>query len=85
MRSAVLGAPTDPPRVAFAVGRSEAGAVGRNRLRRRLRAAVRDHVTLLERGRGYLVRADAAAARASYAEVSSTLRAVLANDQGISP
>ena len=31
-----------PPRVAFAVGRAAGGAVVRNRIRRRLRAALRD-------------------------------------------
>ena len=32
----------DPPRVAYAIGRAAGSAVVRNRLRRRLRAAVRD-------------------------------------------
>ncbi len=36
------GAPDGPPRVAYAVGRSLGGAVERNQLRRRLRAAVRE-------------------------------------------
>jgi ribonuclease P protein component len=35
-------APTEPPRVAFAVGKGMGGAVVRNRARRRLRAAVRE-------------------------------------------
>ena len=34
----VPGSPTEPPRVAFAIGRKVGGAVVRNRLRRRLRA-----------------------------------------------
>jgi ribonuclease P protein component len=36
------GAPPEPPRVAFAIGRAAGGAVVRNRIRRRLRAALRD-------------------------------------------
>ena len=36
------GDPGDPPRVAYAIPRAVGGAVDRNRLRRRLRAAVRD-------------------------------------------
>src|SRR5579862_935798 len=39
--SFVPGRPTDPPRVAFAIGRKVGGAVERNRLRRRLRVVVR--------------------------------------------
>jgi ribonuclease P protein component len=54
--SATLGAPTDPPRVAYAVNRSFGSAVARNRVRRQLREAVRANASLLEPGRGYLVR-----------------------------
>jgi ribonuclease P protein component len=36
------GATPEPPRVAFAIGRAAGGAVVRNRIRRRLRAALRD-------------------------------------------
>ncbi len=43
VRAAVLGSSGEPPRVAFSVGRSVGGAVTRNRVRRRLRAAVREH------------------------------------------
>lgn len=50
-----LGAPV----VAYAVGRVHGGAVVRNRLRRRLRAAVRDAAPSLPRG-AYLLRADPA-------------------------
>ena len=35
-------APPTPPRVAFAVGKDVGGAVARNRIRRRLRAALRE-------------------------------------------
>jgi ribonuclease P protein component len=54
--SAILGAPADPPRVAFAVNRSYGSAVARNRVRRQLREAVRSNAALLEPGRAYLVR-----------------------------
>ena len=40
--TAVVGARTEPPRVAYAIGRNVGNAVVRNRTRRRLRAAVRD-------------------------------------------
>lgn len=36
------GATSEPPRAAFAIGRAAGGAVVRNRIRRRLRAALRD-------------------------------------------
>jgi ribonuclease P protein component len=39
----VAGAAGDPPRLAVATGRSAGNAVTRNRVRRRLRAAVRAH------------------------------------------
>ena len=40
---AVVGPRSEPPRVAYAVGRGVGGAVVRNRVRRRLRAATRAH------------------------------------------
>ena len=54
--TAVLGAPSDPPRVAYAVNRSFGSAVARNRVRRQLREAVRANAEMLEPGHGYLVR-----------------------------
>jgi ribonuclease P protein component len=53
--SAVVGPPCEPPRVAYAVGRRAGGAVTRNRVRRRLRAATRAHAEQLEPGCAYLV------------------------------
>ena len=44
-----------PPRVAYAVGRSVGDAVARNRVRRRLREAVRAHPELLRPASAYLV------------------------------
>ena len=46
---AVVGPGSDPPRVAYAVGRGVGGAVVRNRVRRRLRAATRAHAAELDR------------------------------------
>jgi ribonuclease P protein component len=43
------------PRVAYAVGRGVGGAVARNRARRRLRAALREHKDALRPGAAYLV------------------------------
>ena len=78
MRTAVIGPNLEPPRVAFSVGRSVGDAVTRNRVRRRLRAAVREHAPALAPGAAYLVRADTRAASIPYAQLSSTLRAILA-------
>jgi ribonuclease P protein component len=77
MRTAVLGDATQPPQIAFAVRRSVGNAVCRNRVRRRLDAAMREHRDLLERGHGYLLRPDARAATATYGDLSATVRAAL--------
>ena len=77
MRSAPLGPPSEPPRVAFSVGRSVGNAVTRNRVRRRLRAAVRENAELLRPGWGYLVSGAPATARTPYADLSTTLGALL--------
>jgi ribonuclease P protein component len=77
VRAAVVGPSGEPPRVAFSVGRSVGGAVTRNRLRRQLRAAVREHHPRLLPGTAYLVRATPGAADTPYAELSSTLRDIL--------
>lgn len=53
IRRVVVGG--GPPRVAYAVGRGVGSAVDRNRVRRRLRAAVRAHAALLAPGTAYLV------------------------------
>ena len=64
-----LADPAAPgPRVAYAVNRSVGSAVDRNRLRRRLRAIIRD--TTLAPG-AYLVAASAAAARLSFEELAA--------------
>ncbi len=77
VRTAVLGSVAQPPRAAFAVGRSVGDAVTRNRVRRRLRAALREHSASLAPGAGYLVRATPGAAVTPFAELSDTLGAIL--------
>lgn len=77
MRTAVLSSDFAPPCVAFSVGRPVGNAVSRNRVRRRLRTALREHAPMLAPGSAYLVRATPAAANASYVELSDTLRAIL--------
>ena len=42
------------PRVSYAIGRHVGGAVVRNRVRRRLRAAVQAHAAMLQPGASYL-------------------------------
>lgn len=69
---------TDPPRLAFAVGRSVGNAVVRNRVRRRLRHAAARHGAALEPGCSYLVAAGPAAADATYRELEDTLGEILA-------
>lgn len=58
-----------PPAVAYAIGRPAGNAVVRNRLRRRLREAVRAHAELLEPGCSYLVGAGAGAVALNPAEL----------------
>lgn len=61
------------PLVGYAVGRRHGGAVQRNRLRRRLREAVRRAAVELDAG-AYLVRATPAAAGLAFDELSSAVR-----------
>jgi ribonuclease P protein component len=67
----------EPPRVAYAVGRRVGNAVVRNRVRRRLRAAVQESAELLQPGCGYLVGARPKAADATYAQLRTDLTAAL--------
>jgi ribonuclease P protein component len=71
------GDPQQPPSVAYAVPRAVGGAVQRNRLRRRLRAAVRELESELVPGGAYLLSAGPAAMTASTTELRETLRTVL--------
>ncbi len=67
----------EPPRVAFAIGKPVGSAVVRNRVRRRLRAALAASTDLLREGCSYLVAARPSAATLSYDELATTLRACL--------
>jgi ribonuclease P protein component len=71
------GDPNDPPAVAFAVTRKVGGAVERNRLRRRLRATIRDLESELVPGGRYLVSAGPGAMKTTPTELTDTLRTVL--------
>lgn len=62
-----------PVRVGFAVSRAVGVAVVRNRVKRRLRHAVREHLSALSPGSLIVVRALPAAAGASYAELQADL------------
>jgi ribonuclease P protein component len=66
--------------VAYAVGRRAGNAVARNRLRRRLRAAVHDRAELLTPGTAYLVDAEPEAAAMSFAVLSDALARALGPD-----
>lgn len=74
---ALVGPSSEPPRVAYAVGRKAGGAVARNRVRRRLRAATRAHARELEPGRAYLVGVVGEPAPTTYASLSNSLHAAL--------
>lgn len=74
---AIVGPPSEPPRVAYAVGRRAGGAVARNKIRRRLRAATRAHAAELEPGQAYLVGAAGSPAQTTYAALSDSLHAAL--------
>ncbi len=64
---------TAPARVGFVVSKAVGNAVVRNRVKRRLRHAVRPSLGALPPGSVLVVRAQAAAAAASYAELSDDL------------
>lgn len=63
-------------RAAYSVGRPVGGAVVRNRVRRRLRALIRDEAPRLAPG-AYLVHAAPAAARAGFDELRAALQEAL--------
>ena len=74
-----------PPRVAYAVGRRVGGAVARNRVRRRLRAVVRDEAAHLEPACAYLdQRRPRARSTTPFSELRATFRAIV-GDLAASP
>lgn len=71
--------PVAPPQVAFAIGRRAGGAVVRNRLRRRLRAGLRElHAAGGLPGGAYLLGAGPALTRKPWSELVSELSSVVA-------
>ena len=66
-----------PPLVGFVVSRAVGGAVVRNRVERRLRHVVRDHLGLLAPGSRLVVRATPAASGASSTELDADLVSAL--------
>ncbi len=66
------------PAVAYAIGRRAGNAVARNRIRRRLRAAVHDHREQLVPGAAYLLGADATVTTVPYQTLSGWVAQVLA-------
>lgn len=80
MRIRQVRATSGPPRVAYAIGKRAGNAVARNRLRRRLRAAMRDQAALLEPGSAYLVSAEPHAATMSYVALCEAVGRALSSD-----
>lgn len=69
--------PADPPRAGFIVARTVGGAVVRNRVRRRLRHLVRQRLHTVPEGSLLVVRANPAAAHATYDELAAELDGAL--------
>lgn len=65
--------PSPPPRAGFVVSRAVGPAVTRNLVKRRLRHLTREHLTELPGGALLVVRAQPAAAEASYDELAVEL------------
>ncbi|WP_419944026.1 ribonuclease P protein component [Candidatus Poriferisodalis sp.] len=64
------------PRVAFALGRSSGNAVQRNRVRRRLRALLREHADRVRPGR-YLLGVRGSASQVTYRRAQAQLLELL--------
>jgi ribonuclease P protein component len=68
----VPGDPTEPPRVAYTIGRRVGPAVVRNRVRRRLRMLIREAAPLLRPG-AYLIGVGPEAALLSHDNLRTVL------------
>ena len=80
----VPGAPGEPPRVAYAVGRAVGSAVVRNRLRRRLRAVLDQLGPELAPG-AYLIAAAPAATSMAAAALQREIAGLVARVPGAPP
>jgi ribonuclease P protein component len=69
--------PGEPAKVGFIVSRAVGTAVIRNRVKRRLRALLVEHLDALPEGSLFVVRANPAAASASQADLAADLDLVL--------
>jgi len=76
--NAIPGREDLPSRVGFVVGKSVGNAVVRGRTKRRLREHCRSRLGLLMPGTDYVVRAQPAAAGATFAELGAALDEALA-------
>ncbi|WP_068400035.1 ribonuclease P protein component [Kribbia dieselivorans] len=66
-----------PPRVGFVVSKGVGNAVTRNLVKRRLRALLAQRISVLPAGGDFVVRANPAAAQASYAQLGADVDRVL--------
>lgn len=73
---------TTPARAGFVVSRAVGSSVVRNRVKRRLRHVVRERIGSLPQGSLLVVRAQAASAEASYADLAADLDRCLARVTG---
>ncbi|MGI8752210.1 MAG: ribonuclease P protein component [Acidimicrobiales bacterium] len=80
----VPGQPTEPPRVAFAIGKRVGPAVVRNRLRRRLRMIVREVAPTLPPG-AFLIGAGPPAALSPYDELRTMVSQAIASSTRVRP
>ena len=69
---------TDPPRVAYAIGRRVGSAVDRNRIRRRLRGALAGCSDELVTGGAYLFDAERAVLTVAFADLSAAVGSLVA-------
>ena len=71
-----------PPRIGFVVSKNVGGAVIRNRVKRRLRAAMAPLLTTVPAGVDLVVRAQPAAAAAGFAELTAELERLVPSALG---
>jgi ribonuclease P protein component len=73
-----------PPRVAYAVARKVGSAVDRNRIRRRLRAAVSDRAAEFDAGGAYLLEADRTVLTTGFADLCAAVSTAVRTSSGAS-